>query len=152
MPDPAPSRNGPVQPVNENTQLPQRTSWSRILPVHQTCSEWPNFLDLTFVRAAANDFGEPNPAIVISCCARTQRERCCVCEIFGAAAHRKDRTFTQVAVRSDVKFTCCGQTRPSNTFNLWQLTSGCNCSENHQRRSHEPTASITQSADEVLIA
>jgi hypothetical protein len=51
------------------------------------------------VIGAANDDSEPNPAIAISCCARTQHKKCRMCEISGAIAQQKDRPFLNIAAR-----------------------------------------------------
>ena len=65
----------------------------RILPVHQTCSEWPNFLGLTFVPAAANDFGEPNVHDAAVC------SNVCICQ-FLAGDDNTVHSFSPKALHS----------------------------------------------------
>ena len=49
------------------------------------------------VSAKANGSFEPTPEVSDSCCARSQREKCCVSVESGAAARRKNRSFMQTA-------------------------------------------------------
>ena len=51
---------------------------------------------------------QPYPAIVILCCARTQRGDCCSCGKFGAATQFENRPFTKAVANQDSKFTNCG--------------------------------------------
>lgn len=51
----------------------------------------------TFVIVAAKVSKEPIPEALLSCCARSQREKCPVRVKFNAAAQRENRPFTQDA-------------------------------------------------------
>tara|TARA_R110002095_G_scaffold80204_1_gene68889 strand:- start:578 stop:841 length:264 start_codon:yes stop_codon:yes gene_type:complete len=69
----------------------------RILVVHPVRSERPEFLEQPFRLRAANSLEEPDPVIVILCCARTQHEECGTSERTFAAAQRDKRSFMQSA-------------------------------------------------------
>ena len=45
----------------------------------------------------SDDRLEPTPVLVISCCVRSQRDKCGISEKRSAAVQRKDRTFIQTA-------------------------------------------------------
>jgi len=51
----------------------------------------------TFTLGAANGSCEPDSAIVILCCVRSQREKCGMSEKVRAAAQRFNRPFVDVA-------------------------------------------------------
>ena len=53
--------------------------------------------DRSFIPAAMSDGFEPDPVIVILCCARTQHEECGTSERTFAAAQRDKRSFMQSA-------------------------------------------------------
>jgi hypothetical protein len=63
---------------------------------HAAANGWFSALR-PLVHCAANDGGEPSPAIVILCCGRSQREKCGMSERVRAATQRFNRPFVDVA-------------------------------------------------------
>jgi hypothetical protein len=62
----------------------------------------------TLARGVAKVCFEPDPAMVILCCVRSQREKCGICENRRAATQRENRSFKQAADGSRVEFTVRG--------------------------------------------